>query len=896
MNKRIRAVAAVLAMAAPVLATSGPTEAAAPAITLSSSSVQVGGTLTASADGCLSDEAANGPTYSYRRADLVLITITPAGERLASGGGDADSTLTVPGWVNPADPAIVTGRCVQTSYDTQTGTRTQSVAFTYADVPVDITPGTDARTPALALDRSTAAGGQVISTTGTGCGGADYASVVLLRGGDLSGRTPIEYVTASDDGDGAQDGPVPATVSGQLALNGQSSDYDGGGYGTTGGPLAEGDYLALFVCESYSDTSSNSVLSEPQLVHVVGTTPSGSLMARVTDAGQVEVSGEGCTGGQTVAVHVDGYRYGSPFLSQLNARVAALKVGNRVNALASADDSQYSTFAYDETITPAADGTWTYSFDAPTDSFELSATADCGVATADGFRYSPRYLREDHTAEIDLSRISPTSSPVGGAVTAHGYGYCGVDPNNNGVLAGMDPAATGDHVLTIQLVDRTGAVLSESPAQLSERYRFITGTVTAPSTPGDYFLVGTCDGERGYPMPYEVFTPTTLAATGPAAPEAATGWPRSGAPETYNGRIGPITLPAMDMGGDMTMGGGVAHAGSAMAPSNGAVSATTMVGAPIPPGGLGPSGLFIDVPRPTGDFAITKMSIGLVDAQGNEVSAEAAHLHHFVIGNSSRVNPACPDGTFGIPGQITAAAGAERTVLDTGDGPYGIVVKSSDVWKGVYMLMSRAHVDQQVYLSYDMEYRRDVQNVRPLTPYFGSATGCSSFTWDIDGSATPDVQSHYVSIAKDGLLLGTGAHFHNGGSYADLSDDRGRRLCRSEMNLKNEVIGMGDMHGGMDDGYPPEFYDDDQVIAGITNCQLHEKVKAGERLRFDTAYANDRARSGVMGIYTFYVWEGGGPKAPGVLGPDRNLTNPTRSGLRPATGARPVTGRPNYAG
>ncbi len=104
---------------------------------------------------------------------------------------------------------------------------------------------------------------------------------------------------------------------------------------------------------------------------------------------------------------------------------------------------------------------------------------------------------------------------------------------------------------------------------------------------------------------------------------------------------------------------------------------------------LGPSELFIPVPRPSGDFAITKLSFDLVDAEGMPVDASMAHLHHFVITNRSRPNPACPDGTFGLPGQIVGAAGAERTVLQTGD-PYGVVVKGSDQWTGVYELMSRS--------------------------------------------------------------------------------------------------------------------------------------------------------------------------------------------------------------
>ena len=81
-----------------------------------------------------------------------------------------------------------------------------------------------------------------------------------------------------------------------------------------------------------------------------------------------------------------------------------------------------------------------------------------------------------------------------------------------------------------------------------------------------------------------------------------------------------------------------------------------------------------------------------------------------------------------------------------------------------------------------------------------------------------------------------------------------------------------------EDEYPPEFYDDDLVIEGISNCPLAESVSAGERLQFDAVYENERSRSGVMGIYTAYVWEGGGPAEPGP------------------GGAEPIPGNPNYTG
>ena len=46
-------------------------------------------------------------------------------------------------------------------------------------------------------------------------------------------------------------------------------------------------------------------------------------------------------------------------------------------------------------------------------------------------------------------------------------------------------------------------------------------------------------------------------------------------------------------------------------------------------------------------------------------------------------------------------------------------------------------------------------------------------------------------------------------------------------------------------GAAQKFYPDDPPLEHISNCPgINRPVKAGERLRFDAIYTNDRARSG----------------------------------------------------
>ena len=90
--------------------------------------------------------------------------------------------------------------------------------------------------------------------------------------------------------------------------------------------------------------------------------------------------------------------------------------------------------------------------------------------------------------------------------------------------------------------------------------------------------------------------------------------------------------------------------------------------------------------------------------------------------------------------------------------------------------------------------------------------------------------------------------------------------------------------------FPPEFYPDDPPLEHISNCPgINRPVKAGERLRFDAIYTNDRPRSGVMGIALFHVWEGGGP-----ADPPGNV--PPGGTPRPAPPAKDLPGRARFTG
>jgi hypothetical protein len=795
-------VGAGLALAASPVAADGT-------LTPASATVAQGASLVVATTGCpLLEEEGEG-SYTVQRAELLLTTGSGAGERLVSFStydGSDRYLLNVPGWVDPAQPALVTGRCVRTTLSFEDDTEQVTTLFAYPEVAVDVVAGTAVPDgPYVALDRSTAAGGQALRVTITGCEGAEFAQAVLFDGADLSGRGEPRFVAGSGAGEGAG----PGTFELELDLNTNRIDGDAG-------PVPEGDYGLLAVCGFAGDRF---LQSEPQAVSVVGTNPSGAIAVELVD-GDLVVSGQACTGGRTVELRYEGYAFDEEFTTARDAAqrlVAGTQAGggrtgdaDLLRQLVVDDEGEISGSA---TATPEADGTWTVTEALPEASVGVQVRATCGDPFVDGFRYVPMFVSASIYADLYVDRVSPTSSPTGGPITVHLEGVC-------------------EGEVRVAILDDDLEVLAESEPITLGVLETGSGTVTAPATPGTYAVAGRCGDQRGVPDAYEVFAPETRSATSPLPEEPATGWPSAGPRATYEGRLGPIDLPAMEEL-DPEVLRDAARA-------------------------LGPSELFTSVPRPDGDFAITKMDFDLVDAQGRPVGADRAQIDHFVITNRSDRNPACPDGTFALQGAIVGAAGPERTVLQTGD-PYGIVVEDDDQWSGTYQLESRSTQDQQVYLAYDITYRRDVANVRPVTTYFGSATGCDRFTWSLDGSGVPDTQSHVITVAKDARLIGAGGHLVEGGTHADWVNDRGRRLCRSEVS-----------YGG------------DGAIEGISTCPLAEQLRAGERLRFDATYANDEPQFGAMGIFTAYVWEGGGPAS---------LATP--AGAVPA-GALP--GSPSYTG
>ncbi len=481
----------------------------------------------------------------------------------------------------------------------------------------------------------------------------------------------------------------------------------------------------------------------------------------------------------------------------------------------------------------------------------LAVAVVCGVAWSPlaGATAPSVAGQEPVTLGLSVERVSPTTSPTGQPILVHGVGAC---------------AGTAE----VELSDETGAVLSS--AELpgfgagSGLQRASWAAVVAPAAAGTYWIRLACAGRPSPAIPYEVFSPSPVADGSPLPAEPTAGWPDAGRRETFHGRLGPYLLGPEEPGGPLL--------------------ASTVVSGP---------------PRPEGDVAITAARFDVVDAAGRSISQADVQLRDLLVVDPATPSPSCPGGTFLLPGEAVLAGGSDRKSYDLPE-PYGVVAPADRPWLAGFDLRNRTAEPRTVYLTYDLDIRRDVENVRPVRRYFGSANGCTDYTWAVDGSGVADVQATYVGIQAPGRLVYAIGFQGVGGEGADVRNDRGRLLCRSE-----PIVAAGGSAGAAPPTTAPppgsssvasrasETYSDDPDLLGTTSCDLAEWVRPGERLRFDATHRNDRPRSAVMGIYALFVWEGGGPAGPGGAPPARP---PWPAPSPAAPPAAPVPGRPGYAG
>ncbi len=242
----------------------------------------------------------------------------------------------------------------------------------------------------------------------------------------------------------------------------------------------------------------------------------------------------------------------------------------------------------------------------------------------------------------------------------------------------------------------------------------------------------------------------------------------------------------------------------------------------------------LPAPRPDGAFGMVGMRFRVVDDQGNDMSMmQGVHLHHIVMQNTTDVDRLCTGRK-----ERFAGSGGEYTPIDLPD-PYAYLVEANDQWRAQFHLMNMGpnSTDRTLYIEYDLDYQPAAtpDNVRPVMPLYMDTTGCGNSQYAVPGDGGPGsvhVNEASWTAPRDGIAVWTGSHMHRGGIRGQLIGPSGS-WCDSDA----EYNAMGH-------------------LTGISSCQLHHQLKAGEDYTVRIEYENDEPIPDAMGLNFTYVWWG----------------------------------------
>lgn len=411
MLRRTGSILFATGLMAPALVLAGHSAAGAvdQDLVLSATSGAPGTVVSASSASCGSDP--DGEIERYLR--IQLISGTAPNERLAGIGtglfGDP-AVITVPDWVDDAEPAIIEAECLSYSwYDDDV------TAEAYDPVPFDIDPGVGPATQTRTVSRTRLRAGQALSVSAVGCTGGEYGGVAVFPGDDLSGRTFDQPVTEGNAE--IQDGAFEA----EAYFNNAGTSWSASS--TDDGPsiieelteipngMAPGPYALVPFCGGDGGIS---LVYEPISVDVTGTAPTDDLdLTSPKGSRAVSFAGRSCTatvsaglfpieldstyggssgggsGGRTRLGDAPGARLRSPFTRSAQPwRDPASRRSASMSMARLLDDDDLSF----RDVTPDADGVWTTDDAVSFDHGLVYGFAMCGDALGDGFVYDPQIV------------------------------------------------------------------------------------------------------------------------------------------------------------------------------------------------------------------------------------------------------------------------------------------------------------------------------------------------------------------------------------------------------------------------------------------------------------------------------------------------------------------------
>ena len=358
--------------------------------------------------------------------EVAFITGIAPNEQLAGigQGFDGAATVTVPDWVDPAEPAVIEATCFQ--YGVEDGTEE---SLDYDPVAFDVEPGVGVPVQVRTFSRTELLAGQAFSITGScGTGASDQvAQAIVVSGTDQSGREIEDLVGegyVETESDGSFD--IPVVVSDAFVGIEVGAFEDGPeSVSTYEEPITitPGDYTVYTYCSGDNDSL---VFLEPSALTITGVAPTEGVdltneenTRNVTIAGacaQGDVSGwlEGISledlGGEFDAPTGPDARsaraqlLGPDGADQALIRRSALTHQGAGSARALSDED-FTDFG----VSPDADGAWGFSDATSFDQGLVIGFATCGDPFADGYVYDPQGVSVEVVA---APPVVPPTTPV----------------------------------------------------------------------------------------------------------------------------------------------------------------------------------------------------------------------------------------------------------------------------------------------------------------------------------------------------------------------------------------------------------------------------------------------------------------------------------------------------
>ena len=242
---------------------------------------------------------------------------------------------------------------------------------------------------------------------------------------------------------------------------------------------------------------------------------------------------------------------------------------------------------------------------------------------------------------------------------------------------------------------------------------------------------------------------------------------------------------------------------------------------------------FVPMPRPAGDLAVRTITWGLVDAAGDPVAMDDAHLHHIVLMDTSRRDSLC---SFPSAARF-ASSGMELNDVSLPD-PYAYLSPAGGAWQGIYHVMNTSDVAKEVSIQYTIGWTAPSEGLRDVDLHFFDVTGCwgtSEFT--VPGGGGPGSvheESNEYSMSRSGEMVVGGGHLHRHGIDVTLDGPRGE-VCRSVATYGGA---LDPHHGHLE----------------VSPCGVMDEVfEPGDRYRLTARYDNEHEVAGAMGIMGVYV-------------------------------------------